>query len=198
MAFVNLQRLMALNADKGEEMAQEAIGKDGALTNSAEASIGHLRGGLDNGAEAASRVQQAQARAKTLSGSGAAGSLDGGGALDAALMGQSGAMQQYQQRTKNLTKLLGGAQQAQASQQHQREANANFSRLTGQADAQDAQRRRESQRQRDAKYGRATAGSQNVKNRFGGGYDPKGADPYNPQGADEYTAYSDWIKTGRR
>lgn len=168
MAFVNLQRLMSLNAGKGDEMAQKAIDKDGALTAGAEAAARLHGGGLGNGAEAANRVTQAQERAKVLGNA-------SGNAFDAALMGGSSAMQQYQARTKNLTKMLGDAQyQHVARQKHAANMQPGAAPQQIQAPESEAEKQARLQREQWKKGG------------------------YNPQGADAYAAYSDWAQTGRR
>jgi len=129
MAFVNLQRILDLNKDKGEAMAREDIAKND-LTRGAESAIGYLGGGANNEAEAQRQMLSAQERAKTLAGGKARTS-----ALDAALSGQSNAMQQYQQRTSNLATLMSGAQQAQQARQEAQGANARYRQNIAGADA---------------------------------------------------------------
>lgn len=174
MAFVNLQRLLSLNKDKGEAMARDDIAKND-LTRGAELSIGYLGGGAHNESEAQSRMLQAQERAKTLAGG--AARTNG---LDAALSGGSAAMQQYQQRTNNLSKLMAGAQQAQTARQGARTSDEQYRRDIAAAD--ERAKPRESAIERAIRLQR--------EQRAKGGY--------NPKGGDEYAAYSDWIQTGRR
>lgn len=189
MAFVNLQRLMSLNADKGEEMAQQAAGDSGlekANNAAAYSAIWH-QGGLDNGAELADRVQTAQAKAKTFSGAGVGGAAkSGGNALDGALIGQSTVMKQHQAQASNLSKLMGNANAAYDAQQRQRASNNKFRGMINDADARAEEQKRAQQARIDAE----TKGYTNASKPWNGSY--------NPQTPDDYATYSNAIKNGKR
>jgi hypothetical protein len=179
MAFVNLQRILDLNADKGEEMAQKNIAGPDAdaqkALNAAQYSALWHSGGLDNGAELASRTATAQQKAQTYGGAGAAAAVSGGTGLDAALMGQSQAGKQYQAKSANLAKLMGDANAAYDARQRQTAANARFADMTAKPQGPQG----ETDKERRLRLQRAAEG-------------------YNPHGADEYAAYSDYIQSGRR
>ena len=178
MAFVNLQRLLALNADKGEQMAQSALQKSGATgaLNNAAGSI--MRGEGD----AEDRVLQAEGMGRTM---GAASGYTN--ALDSALSGQSNAMQRYQQRTGNLRKMLGDYQGAA---ERRAAADQNWQQSTDAANRAAAEQRQRQQAQEQARYGAAMQGYRNVTQPWNGSY--------NPQNAADYAAYSDAIRKGYR
>lgn len=190
MAFVNLQRLMDLNADKGEEMAQKSIDNSGLQKDitSAEYSALWHQGGLDNGAELESRTKAAQSRAATMaSASGMAAGSPGMGALDGALMSQSRVGQQAQARASNLSKLMAGANEAYDARQRQTAANNRFAGMTQDANAHLAQQKQEE----EAKMKQATKGYTNAQSRWQSGR-------YNPQTPEEYAQYSDYTQRGGR
>lgn len=184
MAYVNFQRLLDLNADQGEAMAQKGLGGPDAEAqkslNAANYSAMWHAGGLDNGAEVANRTASADALGKTLSGAGAAATVPGGTGLDAALMGRSSTGKAAQARTSNLQKLMTDANAAYGARQRQAQATGQFAAQTREADERarkpetDIEKQIRLQREQWAKGG------------------------YKPKGAAEYAAYSDYIQSGGR
>lgn len=179
MAYVNFQRLLDLNADQGEAMAQKGLGGPDAEAqkslNAANYSAMWHAGGLNNEAELANRTANADALGKTLSGAGAAAAVPGGTGLDAALMGRSSTGRAHQARSQNLQKLMGGANAAYASrQQSGGQYGASAQKAMNHAPESEAERQARAQREQ------WRTGS------------------YKPKNATEYAAYSDYIQSGRR
>lgn len=181
MAFVNLQRLLELNRDKGEAMGQRVAEEYGGATSGAERAILLAQSGLGLGDDAEARVAEAEGRARTLGGLGGlqAAMGPGAGILDAALAGRSSSLQSLQQRTRRLDDMLSTARGAMERRQR---AEANWQQMMA-----DARARQERQRQAEEERRRLRR-SDYISNLHN----------YRPRGAQEYAEYSNAILSGRR
>jgi hypothetical protein len=117
MAFINLDRLLALNQDKADQLAQKNISALQPKLNKAGHAIGYARMGEDElAAGADSAVADAEAALKgvapgsiydmTQAVQKEAGTNQAAGEFDALLSDRSGVMQQFRAKQQNLSKLL--------------------------------------------------------------------------------------------
>lgn len=187
MAYINLQRMLELNQDKGDVMAQKALDASGAsrAIRTAQTGIARMQQGFGDASQA---VGAAQGMSRML---GDTGGLAGAGnmsALDAALAGRSGTMSAYRQRTGNLQRML---TDTQGAMERQRAADEHY-----RANIDTADRRQAELQQREAareeKFRReATAGARDSNKKWRAGR-------YDPKTPEEYAAYSDYIQSGGR